>query len=185
MRFLTTTATRESTHFYARFGFDVPVRDLQWGTLDCDTNGGSPGWEDGVRIWGTDGADASGNRIPYQLDFAASPSFQRAGDFVEGDTGNVVDANTNGNSTATFRGTVRSVSTEASGARRAGHAGVAAHRHHGRDAVRLRLRRRARGVPHVAFQRRAEARARHAQLVDGRQPPDGEAEGQPEHRRVG
>jgi subtilisin-like proprotein convertase family protein len=112
MRFTAPTAlsAREGTYYWARFRFDPPVRDLQWGSLDVDTGT----WEDAVRIYGTDADNLGGNRIPYAMTFVdpANASFQYAGDFVEADSGNVADSADDGNSFALFKGTVRSVRTE-------------------------------------------------------------------------
>lgn len=86
------------------FAFNPPVRDLSWKALDVDQGR----WEDYVRVRGL---SSTGSEVPYNIVTDGTPSYQLAGEIIEGDSG-AASNQTYGNSVWAFDGPVASVRTE-------------------------------------------------------------------------
>lgn len=104
--FDTPTSNVESIDLDMLFSFSPPVRDLTLPMLDIDWQADS-GWEDHVRV---SGFDASGGRVPFTISLGTA--HQRAGDVVEGDSGNIANTSPAGNATWRFAREVASVNVE-------------------------------------------------------------------------
>ncbi len=90
----------EAVLLESNWHFSVPVRDLTWKHLDVD-NGS---WEDYLR---TDGYNSSGAFVPYSATLGSVD--QLAGDVVETDGSNVASTSTAGNVSYVFGGAVSDV----------------------------------------------------------------------------